>query len=868
MHTGNQPHAADQHAPNPHRLPRTVTPARYDLTISPDLPSRSFVGRATVTLNVHEHLATLVCNGSEITVHQAWMVDSTGTRTNAISIQHDEGTERVSLDFERTVAPGVVKLTMEYEGTLNDKLAGFYASTYADDDGVVHTIATTQLQSTDARKAFPCWDEPDFKAVFSVTLVVAAGLTAISNEPMKHETVMASGKRAVTFEDTMVMSTYLLCFVVGELEMTDAVDVDGVPLRVVHRPGMAHLTSFALEIGAFSLRYFRDYYGIAYPGRKMDLIALPDFAAGAMENLGAVTFREMLLLVDPAQASHVELERIADVVAHEIAHMWFGDLVTMSWWNGIWLNEAFATYAEIACVDAFRPEWDRWTSFGVYRSAAMQVDALHNTRPIEFPVNSPTDAEGMFDLLTYEKGASILRQLEQYLGEDVFRAGVRRYLGEHAYGNSETIDLFDALEAVSNEPVAEMMNGWIFTGGFPLVSAAVTPSGATVTQQPFTYLPDGPATSWLVPVLWRTADPSSTNGTSAPSGVTNSLATGKALLGGTNATASIESGDAAVVVNAGGHGFYRVRYDDTLAARILSVFPSLPPIERFAIINDAWAAVLSGASGAETFLALVRTLGAERDPNVWTAALGGLGTLAQIADDAALPKLQALVRQLCGPALVGLGWEPVAGESAQQGQLRGMLIGALGGVGADPVTRQQCRGLVDQAIAGQLAPDVAASLVNVAAREGDAALWDRYNRARQDGSPIEAIRYLRALVGFEDPALRQRTVELAFSGDVRSQDSPYMLIPMLADRVNGPFAWAALRDRWDSYTASIPTNAVGRILDGLVQRTEPGLTDEIGAFFAAHPIPQAAKQVQQKLELLRVHQGLRDRESARLATLL
>ncbi len=855
MHTGNQPTAADPHVPNPHRLARTVTPARYDLTISPDLPSRSFVGRVTVTLDVHEPLATLVCNAAEITVHQAWVVDASGTRTNSISIKHDELDKRLSLDFERTVAPGLVKLTMEYEGTLNDKLAGFYASTYTDDAGVLHTIATTQLQSTDARKAFPCWDEPDFKAVFSVTLVVAAGLTAISNEPVKHETVMASGKRAITFEDTMVMSTYLLCFIVGELEMTAPVDVDGVPLRVVHRPGMAHLTAFALEIGAFALRYFRDYYGIAYPGRKMDLIALPDFAAGAMENVGAVTFREMLLLVDPAQASHLELERIADVVAHEIAHMWFGDLVTMSWWNGIWLNEAFATYAEVACVAAFRPEWDRWTSFGVSRSAAMQIDALHNTRPIEFPVLSPTDAEGMFDLLTYEKGASILRQLEQYLGEDVFREGVRRYLGENSYGNTETIDLFDALESVSSQPVAEMMNGWIFTGGFPLVSAAAAPGGVTLTQQPFTYLPDGPATSWLVPVLWRTPD-----GDSAE-------ALGKSLLAPTSGPVSIQSGDAPVIINAGGHGFYRVHYDETLAARIRQVFATLPAIERFGIVNDAWASVLAG-SGASSYIQLIRTLTTERDPNVWTAVVAGLGALNQIADEEALPKLQQFVRTVCGPAMAELGWEPLPGESSKQAQLRGIMILALGGLGADPATRSESAAFIDRAIAGQLAPDVAAAIINVAARQGDASLWERYDHARQSGSPLDAIRYLRALVGFEDPVLRQRTIDLAFSDRVRSQDSPFMIIPMLADRVNGPFAWAALQSKWDTYTATIPTNAVGRMLDGIVQRTEPGLVEEITAFFAAHPIPQAAKQVSQKLELLRVHQGLRDREAAGLAAAL
>jgi puromycin-sensitive aminopeptidase len=844
-------------AANPFRLPRTVIPARYDLTISPDLRARTFVGRVTVTVDVTEPLAQIVCNANELEIHKAWVVDSSGTQTSAINIAHDAEAERVTISTERTIPVGQAKVTYEFVGTLNDKLAGFYASTYTDDAGTVHTIAATQFESTDARKAFPCWDEPDLKAIFSVTLIVDAGLTAVSNEPIKHETVMASGKRSVTFDDSMVMSTYLVCFVVGELEATEVMDVDGIPLRVVYRPGMGHLTGFALEIGAFSLRYFQEYYGIAYPGKKMDLIALPDFAAGAMENVGAVTFREMLLLVDPAKASHLELERIADVVAHEIAHMWFGDLVTMSWWNGLWLNEAFATYAEIACAAAFRPEWDRWTSFGVYRSAAMSVDALHATRPIEFPVISPSDADGMFDVLTYEKGASILRMLEQYLGEDKFREGVRHYLNKHAYGNSETTDLFESLEEVSGEPVAEMMNGWVFTGGFPLVSAAAEQGGALLSQQPFTYLPDGPDSTWLVPVLWRSAGSSATSAT--PSG--------RSLLGRVDSV-SIPSGDGPVVVNAGGHGFYRVRYDAELAKRLSAVFGTLPPIERYGLVNDTWASVLAGAVGVDAFIALLPLIRGERDPNVWAAAIGGLSAINQIAADDSRAQLRALIADTAHPALHDLGWEAKPQESAQDAQLRGALISLLGGVGAHQETRNAAAGLVAQAVAGSLSPDVAAAVITVAARNGDAALWNTYNETRKTASPLETIRYLQALTGFEDATLRQQTLDLILSDQVRSQDSPYAFIRMCADQVNGPHAWAALRDHWDSYSASIPSNTVGRLVDGLTLRTEPGLSNEITAFFAARPIPQAGKAIEQKLELLSVNQRLRDRESSRLTTLL
>ena len=305
------------------------------------------------------------------------------------------------------------------------------------------------------------------------------------------------------FGDTMEMSSYLVAFVVGPLEATAAVDVDGIALRVYHVPGKAHLTDFALDIGAFALRWFQDYYGIPYPGDKVDLLALPDFAAGAMENFGCITFRESLLLVDPATSTHTEQQRVADVVAHELAHMWFGDLVTMRWWNGIWLNEAFATFMEIAACEAFRPAWERWTTFGLERSMAFEVDSLESTRSIEFEVRSPADADGMFDVLTYQKGAAVLRMLEQYLGAEAFRAGVSNYLGKHAYGNTETSDLWDAIEETTGQPVRSLMDSWIWQPGYPLVSATLDGDDLVVTQQRFAFGETADSTTWLVPVIVR-----------------------------------------------------------------------------------------------------------------------------------------------------------------------------------------------------------------------------------------------------------------------------------------------------------------------------------------------------------------------------
>ncbi len=306
----------------------------------------------------------------------------------------------------------------------------------------------------------------------------------------------------------MVMSTYLVAFVVGPLEATDPVDVDGIPLRIVHVPGKGNLTGFGLDVGAFALRWFQDYYGIAYPGDKVDLLALPDFAAGAMENLGCITFRESLLLVDPTTSTMSEQMLVADVVAHELAHMWFGDLVTMRWWNGIWLNEAFATFMEIAACDAYRPDWGRWTLFGLERSAALETDSLESTRPVEYEVRSPQDCEGMFDVLTYQKGGSLLRMLEQYLSPERFREGVSHYLRKHSYGNTETNDLWDAIESTSGEPVRRMMDSWIWQPGYPLVSAALDGDRLILRQRRFafderTLDEDVTPTTWLVPVHVR-----------------------------------------------------------------------------------------------------------------------------------------------------------------------------------------------------------------------------------------------------------------------------------------------------------------------------------------------------------------------------
>ena len=434
-----------------YRLPRSILPSTYAVTIQPDLAAHSFTGAVTATCEVIEATSELRCNVADLTLSNV-MIDG-----SPVEFSLDLESEQLVIDLGGERAPGAIEFSASFAGELNDALKGFYRSTFTDDDGTEHTIATTQFQSTDARRAFPCWDEPDMKATFDVTLVVDPQFTAVSNGEELSRTDRDDGLVEVRFAETMKMSTYLVAFVVGPLEISEPAYHGEVPIRIVHRPGQGHLTGFALEVAVHALAYYEEYYGIAYPTDKLDMIALPDFAMGAMENLGCVTYREILLLVDPDAATQPELQNVADVINHELAHMWFGDLVTMGWWNGIWLNEAFATFMEMKATDDFRPEWKRWTSFGISRSAAFDIDSLEATRPIEFPVVSPEDAEGMFDLLTYEKGAAVVRMLEQWLGEETFRDGIRHYLTTHAYGNTETHHLWDSLEHISGRPVTAAM---------------------------------------------------------------------------------------------------------------------------------------------------------------------------------------------------------------------------------------------------------------------------------------------------------------------------------------------------------------------------------------------------------------------------
>ncbi|HJM52813.1 MAG TPA: M1 family metallopeptidase [Dehalococcoidia bacterium] len=841
---------------SPYRLPKTVTPSHYELTLEPNLMNFTFAGTEAVNIAVVEPTDVMVVNAIEIEIDEAWVSGGDSLRTDVSGIEYDEELQRATLTLSSAIDPGDYVLHARFRGTLNDQLHGFYRSTFKDEAGVEHTIATTQMESTDARRAFPCWDEPEFKASFGITLKVPEDQFAMSNGAEISNEVFG-GVRTVSFADTMVMSTYLVAFIVGPFEATDPVDVNGTPLRIIYPRGKGHLTEYSLEAGEHALRFFENYYGIPYPGDKLDMVAVPDFAFGAMENLGAITYREVLLLLDRDRATEPELLRVADVIAHEIAHMWFGDLVTMRWWNGIWLNEAFATFMATLSTDAFRPEWERWVQFGMERSMAFDVDSLEKTRPIEIEVNSPSDAEGMFDLLTYEKGGSVLRMLEQYLGDTPYRDGIRNYLTKHSYGNTETNDLWDAIEETTGQPARRIMDSWIYQGGYPVVSVeTVGQTTLRLSQRRFRFVddPEGANSRWSVPVILRV------NGESQ-----------RVLLEDGDFDVELDGPVESVIVNAGGHGFYRVRYSPELLAKIDPAEGDLSAIERYMLIDDAWASVVAGNTAASDFVAFARGFADETDAEVWSQLTGCLTALDRLLEGEGRDAMRTIVRELVSPALDRIGWEPSEGQSARDLELRGTLIRSLAITGNDQDARERARGLHARYLEdpGSIDANVAAAVTGVVANGGSDGDYDTFfQRFKSPLDPQEEQRYLRTLVGFPTSEQMSRTLTMTLSGEIRTQDAPYLLAGCMVNRENGPQAWAFIRDNWEQMNEVFPSNSIVRMLSGIRSLSRPEIANEVLAFFEEHEVPQGALSLSQHLERLRINVNLRERESERLGATL
>ena len=832
------------------RLPADINPRRYQLELRPDLERSRYEGTVTVSFDVLVATTQLVLNAADLDLSDA-RVDSPdgGSQPAVISLNRSEQQATISLADE--IAPGPnYALHLRFAGALNHHLQGFYRSTYRDDAGVERVIATTQFEPTDARRAFPCWDEPAFKATFAVSLVVDDGLTALSNAPVVSAEDLGDGSRRITFEDTMTMSTYLVAFVVGPFEMTPPREVDGIPLRIAAVPGRLQLTRFALEAAEHALRFLSNYFEIPYPGRKMDHVAIPDFSSGAMENLGCVTYRENALLADPDTASQVELQRIATVIAHETAHMWFGDLVTMRWWDGVWLKEAFATFMELTTTEAFNPDWQVWTAFGAGKSAALATDGLKATRPVVYEVGRPEEAEAMFDVLTYQKGGAVLRMLEQYLGPETFRKGISHYLTAHAYGNTETSDLWAALEAVSGEPVGSIMDSWIAQGGFPIVSVEAGSDPSTVVLHQRRFLYDGSESDrrWSVPINLRM-------------GVDGVVQHHRVLLDKEAVEFAVEGPVDWVVVNDGSWGFYRVRYSAEMWDRLrqAGVHDGLGPLERLSLVSDSWAAVVAGLAATSHWVSIVESLGDDRDADVWGAINAVFGFLSLAADESDGDALQDFVGRTARPVWARLGWAPVPGESSRVATARARVLESLALIGADPeVADQTVERFRTFVTAGSgLAPDLVSCAARVTvAREGDAGWRTVLAQYKSASTPQDRMRYLFALTESPDPSTLRRTLDLALTLEVRTQDAPSLISAVMRNRHGGVTAWEWLEGHWAELGSRFPANQLARAFEGITSVVDPGLAAAIHRFCTANEVPLVGPRLDQVLERMDINVGL------------
>jgi puromycin-sensitive aminopeptidase len=829
-----------------HRLAPHIRPRSYSLRLSVDPDAEGFTGSVTICVELANPGNLIVLHALDLNIHSARIRQSGSEYTPSVGIDIER--QWITLRTDRHLEAGTAELCFEYSGSYCENLVGLYTSEFQH-DGTTRRLAVTQCESTHARRILPCFDEPGFKAVFEVTLEVPRGLTAVSNgaevERSGHdgEDTGRYGKEMVTvrFAPTMVMSSYLLAIVVGPLEITEAADVPGregpIPLRVVHPPGKGHLSDFAIEVATEALRFFENYYDLAYPGDKVDLVAIPDFAFGAMENLGCITFREVLLLIDPDTATPIELQRVTDVVNHELAHMWFGNLVTMSWWNGIWLNEAFATFMEISATDAFRPEWDVWTTFGLTRAAAFDTDALASTRPIEYEVVTAADSEAMFDILTYEKGASVLRMLEQYLGVEKFRDGIRTYLRRHAHANTETSDLWRDLEDSAGEPVQRLAEAWVFRGGHPLVSVEPGASGQTllIDQQPALYRRPAAAE--------RSPEPFPVPMRIFTRSASGNEETYRFVL---EEPTEISLGEPAELVrtNPGGSGFFRTLLPRVERRALLAGVEC--PLERFVVLDDTWFAVMAGHTEPGEILATISDLAAlgEDDPSVWRRVTSVLGELNRLLTATQRTELERWISSMLGGLLDSFPPLESCGRSAE---VAATLLVTLGVTGADPAAVALATAVFDGEHPDVHAAVAAAALEVVAHDPDDERHAEIRRRWREASTPQDEQRHLGALVATIRREQFQSGLGLCL-GDIRSQDAPYVLRRALSNRDRGTEAWDFVVDHWETLSERLPSGSLPRMFEGIRGFTDEWTSLAVERFLKSHPLPTGEQQVSQHVE--------------------
>lgn len=835
------------------RLPRTVRPKHYFIHLKPDFNEYIFQGSVFVVVTVLEEINSIVLHAKDLAIRDAVFIQG-GDIIPAISIDLDSKTERLTLMFSRSLSVGGGLLAIDFNGVLNNLMCGFYQSVYTV-NGADRVMAVTQFEDTDARRAFPCWDEPAIKAKFTLTLEIPSHLQALSNMQILRE-LEADDKasKIVIFGPTPIMSTYLLAFVVGELECLEAVTKRGTLVRVFATPGKKEQLHFALDIGVRCLEFYEDYFEIPYPLPKLDMIAIPDFAAGAMENWGLITYRETTLLVDPVKPTELRKQGVAIVVAHEIAHQWFGDLVTMEWWTQLWLNEGFATWMEYFAVDYIFPEWHIWEQFvSDDFCAALADDSLHHTHAVEVTINHPSEIKQNFDTISYQKGAAVIRMLHDYLGAEVFRDGLRLYLRKHAYGNTTTRDLWLAFEEVSGQPVSSLMDSWTKQAGYPVITMSQDQgSGYSLTQSRFissgaVLLPREQQQCWTVTVPYEV-----NNGANKQVGrcVLTELVSPPCVPVSENGWLKLNRGQTA---------FIRVNYTPELWLRLKGALEQgqLSTIDRVGIANDLYALVKAGHVPATQLLFLLESYRDEDSYVVWSELIASLGGLSSLFSDTGEDRelFNSFARSILTTIVQKVGWSGSPEESHGTKLLRPRVLSAYGKYGHTGIL-QEARDRFDDFVSHGIVldPEMRSAIYSLVAVDGDRALYETLLKCYlATDSSEERAYYLGALGKFRDEEILRDAFVFSLSKHVRSQDVIYLAYGVNS-RVAHELLWKFIQDNWDEFRGRF--SAAVTMFSHLLEEVLSSFHSEeharaIEQFFVDNPLPEVSRTINQSLERIR-----------------
>ena len=832
----------------PGKLPKDVVPVQYAAHLIPNLADNTFLGAETVEIDVLSTTSKIMLNVVNIEIDTASLAGKEFGEIK-LSPQIDKEQETLSFHLDRPLAPGRYKLALKFHGLINREARGMFHMNYKV-GGADKVMLATTMEPTDARRLLPSWDEPSFRATFKLTVDVPASFKAYSNTPVEKQEKLDGGLQRIWFGATPKMPSYLVVLVAGELERL-AGKQDGVDIGIVTTEGKLGSAAYPLAVTRDVLRYYNNYFGVPYPLAKLDQIAIPGGFNGAMENWGGIVYNESALLYDPKKSPEYTKQGTFGVNAHEVAHQWFGNLVTMAWWDNLWLNEGFASWMATKATDHFHPEWRPYLDGQVEREGVLNLDARKTTHAIQTPVANESQAANAFDAITYGKGQAFLRMLEAYLGEDQFRKGIRAYMARHQYSNTTSADLWAALEKASGKPVEKLASDWTTQPGFPVLKVEqVCEAGkrkVTLSQEQFRL--DEPATQkrmWTVPVQVGTVN-------------------GKAyytLLSGASTTVVQAGCDGTLVVDPASVGFFRVQYDqasfDALAAQV----GKLPDTTRLKLQGDAWGMVMANRMQLDSYLKLVAKYGDEPRPAVWDAILGNLATLDTLAAGAPeRPLVRRFLIDLAGPKLRKLGWEEKAGEPMEDRQLRSLLASALARAG-DPAAIAEGRARFARYLAdpSSVSPSMIDFVMNVAGRYGDQATYEALAaRAAHTQSNEERNRFGRALAKSSDPALAARTLQMALSPQLPAQLTT-VIVPAVAGNEHIDQAWAFAVANRDTLMKDQDALGQNRTFSGIVaSSSNEAHADMMESYVSQHFGPDALVEARRVGNAIRTRAALKAR---------